>query len=91
MPIKHSLTIEERLATQKLADRYVRRDGGLPNVHSRAKAARSQDLNVDDRKHLQYCLKRLRRQKMDSELEACLTFIEAILDIHYHLKRGEPL
>ena len=80
------LTEADRLASKKLADRYVNRKGGAPSMMEAAKAARHQDLNDDDRRHLKFCLKTLRWSlRPKSEAEACLDFVQALLDRDYRL------
>jgi hypothetical protein len=54
-----------------------------------AKEGARQDLNDDDRKHLKFCLAALRKDiSFDERLEACLDFVEAILNRDYQLDRG---
>ena len=86
------LTEEDRLATRKLADRYVNRKGGAPSMMEAAKAARHQDLNDDDRRHLKFCLKTIRKALTlmpPGPAEACMDFVEALLDRDYRLHNAE--
>lgn len=81
-----------RLATKKLADKYIGRRGEPPSLSLRRAAARSQDLNDDDRKHLRWCLEALRVVARGRDVSAAFGFIEAILTRDYALDRGvEPL
>lgn len=89
-PLRNKVTLADVLAAKKRADAYVGRDGALPSILAAAKEGARQDLNDDDRKHLKYCLAALRKDiSFDERLEACLDFVEAILNRDYDLKRGE--
>lgn len=80
-----------KLAMRKLADRYVGRRGEPPSLISRQKAARSQDVNDDDRKHLKWCLDAIHhgiaqgKGRIPTDARAALEFVEALLDRDYHL------
>jgi hypothetical protein len=88
-PLRNRVTLAEVLAAKKRADAYVGRDGRPPSVLDAAREGRRQDLNDDDRKHLKFCLDALRKDiSFDERLEACLDFVEAILNRDYDLKRG---
>jgi hypothetical protein len=88
-PLRNKVTLADKLASKKLADAYVGRDGQPPSILARAKEGARQDLNDDDRKHLSFCLAALRKDiSFDERLEACLDFVEAILDRDYDLKKG---
>ena len=79
---------------KKLADKYVGRHGEPPSLLSRRRAARHQDLNDDDRKHLKWCLDVLRNGLLRRDARAladahtALDFIVALLDRDYALYRG---
>ena len=77
----------DRLATRKLADRYINRKGGSPSMREAARDARHQDLNDDDRKHLKWCLRRLLSAVYGSGEQnvAAFEFVEALLDRDYRL------
>ena len=77
-----------KLAMKKLADRYVGRRGEPPSLAARKAAARNQDLNDDDRKHLQWCIETLRIVAWGKEVTAAFEFIEAVLARDYDLYRG---
>jgi hypothetical protein len=84
------VTEADRLASKKLADRYVNRKGGPPSMVERARAGRHQDLNDDDRRHLKFCLKTiLKALTPESEAELCLTYVEALLQRDYRLYNAE--
>jgi hypothetical protein len=84
------VTEADRLASKKLADRYVNRKGGPPSMVERARAGRRQDLNDDDRRHLKFCLGELRRVcKPGTVADTCLDFIEALLQHDYRLYNAE--
>ena len=89
-PPVRKVTLEERLASKKLADRYVRRDGGHPSIIDAVKAGRFQDLNEDDRKHIRFCLKTIERRlgAPPSEAHDALEFIVLLLDRDYKLYRS---
>lgn len=88
-PPRNHVTLADRLAAKKRADVYVGRDGQPPSALQAAKDGRRQDLNDDDRKHLKFCLAALRKDiSFDGRLEACLEFVEAILNRDYQLDRG---
>lgn len=88
-PLRNRVTLADVLAAKKRADAYVGRDGRLPSVLDAAREGRRQDLNDDDRKHLKFCLETLRKDiSFDERLEACLDFVEAILDRDYGLSKG---
>jgi hypothetical protein len=80
-----------KLATKKLADRYIGRRGEPPSLSSQRLAATQQDLNDDDRKHLRWCLETLRIVAWGKEVEAAFEFIEALLVRDYALDRGKEL
>lgn len=89
-PLRNNVTLADKLAAKKRADLYVGREGQLPSIVDAAREGRRQDLNDDDRKHLKYCLALLRKDiSFDERLEACLDFVEAILNRDYDLQRGE--
>jgi hypothetical protein len=79
------------LATKKLADKYIGRHGEPPSLFSRQLAARQQDLNDDDRKHLKWCLGAIERGIARGKIEqfkdaqAALDFITALLERDYNL------
>jgi hypothetical protein len=79
------------LATKKLADKYIGRHGEPPSLFSRRAAARQQDLNDDDRKHLKWCLSALERGLSRGKIEhfadakAALDFVSALLERDYNL------
>ncbi len=77
-----------KLAMKKLADRYVGRRGEPPSLALRKAAARAQDLNDDDRKHLRWCLETLRVVAWGREVSAAFDFIEAVLARDYGLQLG---
>jgi hypothetical protein len=80
------LTEADRLASKKLADRYVNRKGGPPSMREAARAGRAQDLNDDDRKHLKFCLGELHRVCAHGTIaETCLDYVEALLQRDYRL------
>jgi hypothetical protein len=87
-PIR-KVTLEEKLASKKLADRYVRRDGGRPSIIDAVKAGRFQDLNEDDRRHIRFCLKTISKQLglPPSEAHDALEFVVLLLDRDYKLYR----
>ena len=87
-PIR-KVTLEDELASKKLADRYVRRDGGRPSIVDAVRAGRFQDLNEDDRKHIRFCLKAISRKlgEPPSEAHDALEFIVLLLDRDYKLYR----
>jgi hypothetical protein len=88
-PLRNKITLADKLAAKKRADAYVGRDGSLPSILAAAKEGARQDLNDDDRKHLKFCLAALRKDiSFDERLEACLEFVEAILNRDYQLDRG---
>jgi hypothetical protein len=80
-----------RLAMRKLADKYVGRHGEPPSLSSRRAAARAQDLNDDDRKHLKWCLDVIaiglgsRNMKERADAVAALDFVGELLDRDYNL------
>lgn len=88
-------TVTHRLAMKKLADRYIGRRGEPPSLISRRAAARAQDLNDDDRRHLRWCLDLVRQgllktdAKTRADAHTALDFIVAVLDRDYGLYRGE--
>jgi hypothetical protein len=86
---------------KKLADKYVGRRGEPPSLSSRRVAAKQQDLNDDDRKHLKWCLNAIERGITRGKIEqfkdaqAALDFISALLERDYNLNperqlRGDP-
>lgn len=77
-----------KLAMKKLADRYVGRRGEPPSLHLRKAAARAQDLNDDDRKHLKWCIETLRVVAWGKEVGAAFDYIEAVLSRDYGLHLG---
>ena len=81
------VTLEDRLASKKLADRYVRRDGGRPSIVDAVRAGRFQDLNEDDRRHIRWCLKTISRRlgEPPSEAHDALEFVVLLLDRDYKL------
>jgi hypothetical protein len=83
------VTLEYKLASKKLADRYVRRDGGRPSIVDAVKAGRFQDLNDDDRRHIRFCLKTIstRLGAPPSDGHDALEFIVLLLDRDYKLYR----
>ena len=83
---------ELKLATMKLADRYLGRRGEPPSVLSANRAAKAQALNDDDRQHLRWCIKVLRNAiGRDRDARAAMEFIEAVLDRDYALYRERRL
>ena len=88
-PPIQKVTLEDRLASKKLADRYVRRDGGRPSIVDAIKAGRFQDLNEDDRKHIRWCLKTIEKQLgfPPSDAHDALEFVVLLLDRDYKLYR----
>jgi hypothetical protein len=78
-----------RLAMRKLADKYVGRNGEPPSLSSRRAAARAQDLNDDDRKHLRWCLDQLNKAAWGNatikDARAALDFVTALLERDYNL------
>jgi hypothetical protein len=86
-PPIQKVTLEDKLASKKLADRYVRRDGGRPSIVDAVKAGRFQDLNEDDRKHIRFCLKTISRKLgvPPSEAHDALEFVVLLLDRDYKL------
>jgi hypothetical protein len=80
------VTLADRLASQKLADRYINRKGGAPSALTAARDARQQNLNDDDRRHLKFCLREIRNVCLRSSIaETCFDFVEALLDRDYKL------
>lgn len=83
-----------KLAMKKLADRYVGRAGEPPSLRARQKAAKSQDLTEDDRKHMRWSLDVVRHGLLRKDAtatmdaHAALDFIVAILARDYGLYLG---
>jgi hypothetical protein len=80
-----------KLAMRKLADKYIGRRGEPPSLSSRRAAARQQDINDDDRKHLKWCLAAIERGfargKIEhfKEAQSALDFVSALLERDYNL------
>jgi hypothetical protein len=85
------ITLEDKLASKKLADRYVRRDGGRPSIVDAVLAGRFQDLNEDDRKHIRFCLKLVSKELTSQSAKDALEFIILLLDRDYKLYRSANL
>ena len=84
--------VVHKLATKKLADRYIGRRGEPPSLFSQRLAARQQDLNDDDRKHIKWCLGAIKRgiasggtARAEADARAALDFITALLERDYNL------
>lgn len=84
--------VTHKLTTKKLADRYIGRRGEPPSLTSRRAAARSQDLNDDDRKHLKWCLGTLSGaivgKGTTGKARAALEFVTALIERDYDINRG---
>jgi hypothetical protein len=78
-----------KLATKKLADRYIGRRGEPPSLTLRRAAGRAQDVNDDDRHNLKWAIQTLRLAVDRAEMAgAALDFLEALLTRDYGLDRG---
>jgi len=81
-----------RLATQKLADKYLGRRGEPPSVLLAKRYGARQDLNEDDRKHLKWCFDQLRELCGSyRESKAAFEFIEAVIDRDYDIYRSRKI
>jgi hypothetical protein len=84
--------LAEQLALRKRADAYIGRDGQPPNICDAARAGRRQDLNDDDRRHIRFCLNKLKHAvEGQAVLMDCLVFIEALLERDYDINRMDRL
>lgn len=86
-PRVKQVTLADKLAAKKLADRYVRRDGARASFIDAQLAGRMQDLNDDDRKHLRWCVGAIYKaigQAPSPALDA-LTFIDTFLDANFRI------